>query len=440
MYTPNWTPVVRGEPAAPETFTSMVSQGKFLNTGSKERSQKFSIVLTQQEPLFRSAKTKVIWRAKKRLVGVTAGLAVLNWAATWIGYNLIRTDEHNSETPDTIAEKSLIFFLSLLQCGLLLSYWTLSTSYSKAVQSALRSHTVKFRKHPLHQVSAMKCCMECLCHMIVPLPGYNLELSTVLFGSTLQVSLNDVLFLAVLLRNYHTYRCFYWFSDLSTLRTSHFLSLYGHSPPVSLTLKYYLARYSFKCILGIYGALVLLCGLMEYCLEHRTSGMLNRVWNGMWLVAYTHTTVGYGDTVPTSFIGQASTVGSCFVGIFVLGMLNSLCNSTINMNQSQLKMFKFLVQFHEKQSYTSVSVILLQRWWRLVSIRKKTAARGHFVILFYSQITLHRTISQRCRSVMKENTFEGQVEALGEEFGKKARQIVEYLRPLVMFQDMVLGM
>lgn len=45
------------------------------------------------------------------------------------------------------------------------------------------------------------------------------------------------------------------------------------------------------------------------------------VWNGMWCMIITMTTVGYGDFVPKTHAGRLIGVVGCFWGTFLVSMM-----------------------------------------------------------------------------------------------------------------------
>jgi len=100
------------------------------------------------------------------------------------------------------------------------------------------------------------------------------------------LSLSDLFYVFLLLRNYHTVQFFYWCSRFSAPRNYAFLSFRREKATASLTIKTYLAAYSLKLILLLYGVFVILSGLVLFTLEKGSkSSVFNYVQNSFWALA-----------------------------------------------------------------------------------------------------------------------------------------------------------
>eukprot|EP01017_Pseudomicrothorax_dubius_P034505 TRINITY_DN4741_c0_g1_i1.p1 TRINITY_DN4741_c0_g1~~TRINITY_DN4741_c0_g1_i1.p1 ORF type:complete len:215 (-),score=24.12 TRINITY_DN4741_c0_g1_i1:24-668(-) len=63
----------------------------------------------------------------------------------------------------------------------------------------------------------------------------------------------------------------------------------------------------------------------------------NYIWNGMWLIVITMTTVGYGDFFAVTHLGRIVSVIACFWGVFLVSMMvvTLTVSSTFDVKESR---------------------------------------------------------------------------------------------------------
>ena len=57
------------------------------------------------------------------------------------------------------------------------------------------------------------------------------------------------------------------------------------------------------------------------------------VWNSMWVIILSMTTVGFGDVVPLTNLGRLFTMIACFAGTFVISLMTVTITTKIQMNE-----------------------------------------------------------------------------------------------------------
>jgi hypothetical protein len=84
------------------------------------------------------------------------------------------------------------------------------------------------------------------------------------------------------------------------------------------------------------------------------------LWNGMWCIIITMTTVGYGDYYPMTYFGRSIGVGACFLGTFLISLMIVSLTISSEFTINQRKAFKTAVQYKENTKYRNLAAKLIQ--------------------------------------------------------------------------------
>ena len=365
--------------------------------------------------------------------------AVLSWLIALIGHTIVHTFDPRLTTSELLKDclKLSVFGLSLVQIVLIVSYWRVSLVYAGALQNALHRERFPRARGPPPPWMVFLCGVECCLHLVAPMPNYAFEFSYVVFGKENRLSVDDVLYLFLLLRNYHSLRALFWMSPVSDLRTRIFTEVRPIPFSTGFVFRFFLAQFGLQLILGIYGVLVLIPGAVQYILEQ--SGLAENCmieWDNFWVVATTQLTIGYGDKHPITFPGQVAIVVTCFFGVFTLGMINSIFSAKCSLTLTECSLYSSLLYSHEKSKYELSAVLLLQSWWRLMLMRMKKTRKVSVILEFYSVLRNYRGVLVTCQRV-KDTMPERQIQAFEDSVRSKIRPLNEYLRPVIDAQTMV---
>lgn len=371
---------------------------------------------------------KKLSRLKPIIVKVIALNAGLSWASVILGYTIVWLDVDSGEFDTAkIALKCVLLLISCLQVPLVVAYSEITMKYYDLVRKAL-TFSLDYSTEP--SKLGFGCLMECAFHVICPIPTLNWVGEYSLFGKTERISLDLILFFAVLLRSYHSFQLLFWLSRFANFRTQLFTNLVNVISYEGFLLRCYLATYPYRFVLVVIGVMIIVPGALKYVLEDKQMSMNNDiVLDDLWIVAYSQLTIGYGDSVPKLFIVQFMIVLSCLLGVLILGLFNSISTSTLLLSLTECNLYSELLYSKRKLHYSHAATTLIQRWWRLMLMRKRKLLDVKTIMSFFSFLSDYRVSLLDCQHV-KDTRFERQIEAFEKSTISAIRECSEYLRPI----------
>lgn len=389
---------------------------------------------------FATTEMRLAWdlQAFRRVIQRTVTLnAVLSWAISFIGYwDVKERDEIATWHTDLV--RALVCVISLAQVCLVCFYSSSLLTYSEGMRIAFKLGLLPVPPLLKSPQALCICLLECLFHLCIMPPRVSFQFQFYLFGTQSLLLVKDLLYVLILLRNYHTFQMLFWRSSLSTKTAYFFADFANVNFNFRWVLKGMLTTYAFRLILAVYGAVVLVNGLVAYILEKGTqSSSLDSVANGMWLVSVTQAIIGYGDITPMTFFGQLSLLFNCFFGSFCLSMLIGNLQSHVGLNLLESRMYSELAYARFKRKYEKQAVLLLQKWWKFMQMRHRGPRDGHVIIAFYSQLRVYGWIISKGQRV-KDSRFERQIDAFGISTACQFRSITEYLQPVPSAEALVI--
>lgn len=88
---------------------------------------------------------------------------------------------------------------------------------------------------------------------------------------------------------------------------------------------------------------------------------LQTLWDNLWTIFYTTTTIGYGNLYPITHLGRAVCIIACILGNMYLGMLILAINQKLNLDENQALSYAWISRNHFAKDI---------RQWAKVAIRK----------------------------------------------------------------------
>ena len=152
--------------------------------------------------------------------------------------------------------------------------------------------------------------------------------------------------------------------------------------------------------------------------EHSVPGSELDVWASLWLGASTQAGIGYGDLVPKTHIGRACCVLLPLIGLFSMSTMVGNLETLLNANTAEKTvMMKIWDNTVVRKRLEAISVVLIQRRWRLHNNRKKRVYDVHVRLKYIDHLLKFR----RYFGVIlnEEILLETMIEELGANFSEK---------------------
>lgn len=368
---------------------------------------------------------------RRLLRGLSGINAVISWVVSVLGYEVIK----RSGAEDSY--KAAICVLSAIQIVLVVWYSSTFLNFLERLRLDLRLSPTPVLALCQSRDTALLCALECCYHLLVLPMQVRVVWQVNMLGVQCTLSLDDFLYVLLLLRNYHTLRLLFWCSPLSTNRAYLFAKVVDVQFTSSFVARAYLATYSLKLIVGIYAAIVVVSGVSVYVFEKGVSrSAFDIVENGLWLVAYSQTTVGYGEATPRTYFGCMAVLFSCIIGTFLLSLIVGQSSRVMYMSMAEASLYTEIVYSNRKRQFTRGAVVFIQNWWRMMYMRLHRTRNAPTIVNFYSNQGKYRGVIQACQRV-KDRRFEWQIEAFRHSVAKECRQMTEYLQPVLVAASLV---
>jgi len=370
---------------------------------------------------------------RRSLQRIVALIACLSWGITALGFLIMET-MHRYPTLNS----AIIDGVKGAVGEVLVYYWSCYVAYSEVLREVLQPLPSPLPPLIYSPKALAVCILECALHLFVFIPATDFSIYFSVFGTENGLSLDELCYLTILVRNYHSLRLLYWYSSFSTLHTNTLVNLVRVDYSISFLLRCFFVHFGLPLVLAAYGAMVLIPGLCEYLFEHEANtNKLGIIWNNFWVVFYTQTTIGYGEEHPETFFGQFVILISALFGYFTLGLLNSISSQRTALSLRECTFYSEVRYRHEQQRYLPETTVLIQRWWRLMLMRLRKKLEVRVILAYFEQLRIYRNVLVACARV-KDTRFERQIAAFGSAVKPPLRSLQEYLAPIVESRSLII--
>lgn len=368
---------------------------------------------------------KRIHSLRKQLQWLSCLLVLINGVESVLGYFLRVVG--GSEVGNAVVLSTGLMVLSVLEMVLIGLYWQQGWRYEDLRYGVVRADHVHISSIWHAPGYFYPCVIEMAAHVLAPYPSFSLSVSISQGGVESQYTLEDMLFIAVVLRNYHFLRVLYWFSPFSHLRTFMYTRITNVTMGSRFIFRCYLQKYGLALVVGIYGLVCVMAGPVQYVLEKTSSAQVDTsLWTSWFTVAYTQTCIGYGVATPTTLFAQVAIILSIFSGIMLHSLANSYILEKSLLSITQFRMCAALQTNTYKRKHMSVIVHVIQSWWRLIMSRLKKRPNPVVVSLFYRNLAKFRRILVHCYRIHT-GFFPNQIASFEDKVGTRIRRSSEYL-------------
>ena len=339
----------------------------------------------------------------------------------------------NNFTLTTSSNSLRIIVLVLTFFNYLVSYryYLVNLRIRKAYKEIHKSSSILDDKYLLKRLVPEIIIASCI---IPPSVWWSEEFDQI--GTSLKLSIDDIIILPALLRAYFLLRFFYEISPFTSFRNKFYLTLLDVKSPLVFSLKSYIFVRPFISISAVWLLVLLLSGMALRVYEKSLPGWAyHSIWDQFYLLSMTQTTMGYGDTVPKTHIGRLICVVSGFFGIFLYSYLVLSLTKFIDFGKKETELFNALKYKHWAKNLLKLNAtVLLQRWWRLERCRKAKIPRSKQVFAF--------TYQKRRFGFKRENMIASQIRSetqtiiqIKNHIEGKFRGCLNYLKPVEEYRE-----
>ena len=103
------------------------------------------------------------------------------------------------------------------------------------------------------------------------------------------------------------------------------------------------------------------------------------IWNSMWLVMLTMTTVGYGDFFPRTHLGRFIIVLACFWGIFLISLMVVTLTSFILFSNEESRSFDYMAKVKNLNNSKKFATLYIKTQLERYYYYKKHKKDGQFI-------------------------------------------------------------
>ena len=197
-------------------------------------------------------------------------------------------------------------------------------------------------------------CVELvICSVHCP-PGADHEISFKQLRGHLMLSLDAMLTTLMLLRVYIVFRLVRVYSRWANDHADECCQIFGCNSTTLFVLKSLFKERPFLT-LGVSMCLsITIFGMATrtferpYNDENGKKMDFDYVWNAMWMIVITMTTVGYGDFYPQTHMGRFVVVIACFCGVFLVSMMVVTLTESSEFSKSERRAYEILSRLKAK--------------------------------------------------------------------------------------------
>ena len=273
--------------------------------------------------------------------------------------------------------------------------------------------------------------MICIIHCP---PGVDHEMSFKQLRGTLVLSLDAMLTTLMLLRVYIVFRLVRIYSRWANDHADECCQMFGCNSSTLFVLKSLFKERPFLT-LGVSMCLsITIFGFATRTFERPYNDDNGRkmdfdyVWNAMWMIVITMTTVGYGDFFPQTHMGRFVVVIACFCGVFLVSMMVVTLTESSEFSKSERRAYEILSRLKakdESKHYAERAVKEAVLYYRL----KRLGAKKDKIQLKYMQMI---NVLKRFKEKQEEwQTYEAPTEEMLRQLTEKIDVDLEELKSLI---------
>jgi Ion channel/Calcium-activated SK potassium channel len=190
--------------------------------------------------------------------------------------------------------------------------------------------------------------LELLINAVHCPPYLNYTFVSQQLGSPVRISVNELCACVMLLRFYLVSKLFSHYTKWTSIHSKGVCEEHGAEASSIFAIRATLVEKPFHVLVPLILVSVVIFSVAVRIFERgylttvNSSQDYSYIWNSMWLVMLTMTTVGYGDYFPRTHLGRFTLVIACFWGIFIISLMIVTMTSFISFTNEEAKSFDYM--------------------------------------------------------------------------------------------------
>ena len=215
--------------------------------------------------------------------------------------------------------------------------------------------------------------------LVIP-PYIDSTFKVEMLGFKVEYSLSAIFTFLSMVRLYVIIRLFGHYSEYTQEKSEAICGKHAVPADAYFALKCYLQDSPFVGIGGFFFLMSLFSSLaMKLCEEPQliketgevSDSTLEKLWDNMWVIFYTTTTIGYGNLYPVTHLGRAICILACILGNMYLGMLVVSINQKMELDEGQNLSYSWISRKYFRQDVKKNATVAIRKFMTLCLLSKK---------------------------------------------------------------------
>ena len=419
------------DPASDHSSADGDNEGKYNEEDKKRRDES----ITKKANLMRRKRERItVLRRRQKLVDSLSGImAVIGVVLAFVeledNYSNVGKERNESSTTGTVLRVIVSLSTSILMT-LIVIHYVYNFHIARERQTNSEEVGKSFFSSPYFK---WMWCELAICAIHCP-PEVDIELSFKQLRGNLHLSLDAILTTLMLLRVYIVFRIVRVYSRWANDHADECCQTFGCSSNTLFVLKSLFKERPFLT-LGVSMCLsITIFGMATRTFERPYNDDNGRkmdfdyVWNAMWMIVITMTTVGYGDFYPQTHMGRFVVVIACFCGVFLVSMMVVTLTESSEFSKSERRAYEILSRLKAKDESKHFAERAVKEAMLYYRMKRQGVKKEKIQLKFMQMIN----VLKRFREKQEEwQTYEAPTEEMLRQLTEKIDVDLEELKSLI---------
>ena len=211
------------------------------------------------------------------------------------------------------------------------------------------------------------------------LKGININMYNEKYETAAMYSLNSIMTVFCLLRLWCIFKFYLIYSDYYSPRAYRVCQMNNFDTSLIFSMRANMTKTPQNAYLILFVFILSYCTyclrIFERVLDDASGKNFSSMWNSLWCVFITMTTVGYGDYFPSSFLGRTIGIVSCTCGIFLISMLIVAISNLLELSSIEENVFKIMQRIKLTKEKDNIAAKLITKLAKVRNGNKKDLAK-----------------------------------------------------------------